>query len=240
MSLSTELFNKLLEESLQEENLIVKQNDTEMECCLITGEALLDKHITLSCNHKFNYNALTNEMIQWKSNNNNRYYCRKNKINFKTQTICPYCRTATDGLLPWMSVVNGIEPVKVTNVNWPKKYWILPKKCKYIFASGKRKGELCQSGCFDLFCTKHDQYNYKYDKLGNLKNKFVSKKKSVKKNVANISTQLCQHILMRGKRKGLECGKKSNAYKKNGLTEVYHYCNIHAKKYSNPEPLIKV
>ena len=229
---NADLFNNLLKESLAEDNVVIEESQDEF--CLITGEKLTDKYVTLSCNHKFNYDALTNEMIQWKSNYKNKYYCSKNKINFKTQTICPYCRTVTSGLIPWFHEVNGINYAKKTNINWPKKLWIMPNNCKYIFASGKKKGLKCDKGCFGLFCSGHEKHSHKYDNKGNLKN--ISKPSNVQ--IQNCFK--CSHILLRGKRKGQSCNKKAKCYKKNGTTQEYYYCSLHVKKYNDPEPLVKV
>jgi prepilin-type processing-associated H-X9-DG protein len=226
---SADLFNSLLKESMEIENVIIEDDN---DICLISGEKLKDKYITLNCNHKFNYDALFHEVKQWKSNSRNRFYSAKNRFHFNCIVCCPYCRQITKGLLPYYSELNGIAYEKTTNVNWPKCFGIYSNKCKYIFASGKKKGMCCDRGCNGLFCDGHEKHSHKYDSEGNLK--IITKKPKVQ--IQNNFK--CSHILLRGKRKGLSCGKKASCYKKNGAEQKYTYCSTHVKKYNHPEPLI--
>lgn len=53
MSTSSDLFNSLLQESLKEENFKMEEQNNSDNVCLITGEPLTDKYITLVCNHTF-------------------------------------------------------------------------------------------------------------------------------------------------------------------------------------------
>ena len=63
--------------------------------CLISGSVLDENHITLDCNHKFNYVPLYNDIIQQKLtyNSNN---LKKLKIN---EITCPYCRKISNHLI---------------------------------------------------------------------------------------------------------------------------------------------
>jgi len=226
---SINLFNTLLKESIELENVII---DDDNDVCLITGEKLNKNFVTLSCNHTFNYEPLFYEIKQWKSNRKNISYCMHNNIFIKRQIICPYCRQVTNGLLPYYSCLNGVNYPKKWCVNWPKRHWIFPNKCKYIFASGKKKGKKCNKGCLNLFCKGHEKHSHKYDKQGNLK--------IISKTLNNVNPLKCTHVLLRGKRKDESCAKKANIYKKNGDEQEYIYCSTHVKKYNHPEPLIKV
>ena len=256
--MSAELFNSLLKESLQEVNYKVSKsssidnNDEDMDddmdddmdedmdedidddennVCLITGESLNDKHITLSCNHSFNYVPLMREVTQWKNNYKNKSYCYYNKINFNTQTICPYCRTVTDGILPWFEKVNDVDVSKIRWVNWPKKHWYLKNKCLYQFASGKKKGECCGKGCFELFCSQHEKHKDKYDEHGVLKVKTADKKKTRNKKKSSQGKFSCMHILSRGKRKGMCCGKNAKARTQSETNFILYHCSSHYKYY---------
>ena len=40
--------------------------DNDNNKCLITNQQLLDKHVTLSCGHKFNYIPLYNDILNHK------------------------------------------------------------------------------------------------------------------------------------------------------------------------------
>ena len=52
-------FNNLLLETDDDDDEINNINGDNV--CLITGEKLTEPHITLSCNHKFNYEPLYND-----------------------------------------------------------------------------------------------------------------------------------------------------------------------------------
>ena len=223
MSTSSDLFNSLLQESLKEENFKMEEQNNSDNVCLITGEPLTDKYITLVCNHTFNYIPLMNERGQWIKNYKNNSYCYKNKINLNTQLVCPYCRTVTDGILPWFSEVNGVSIIKKRGVNWPKKNWYLNNTCCYQFVSGKRKGQTCDKKSYRLLCTQHEKHKDKYDENGKLLP--TPKKKS------SSPTFSCSHILIRGKRKGQCCGKTAKARKHSETGYIYYHCSSHYKKY---------
>lgn len=246
--MSAQLFNSLLKESLNETNVIVKtqsdnivnagnhndvnvdDNNNAIVCndnvntCLITGEPLTDNYITLACNHSFNYIPLMKERAQWRYNYKNKYYCYENKINMNVQTVCPYCRTVTEGILPWFNQVDGVDIEKVKWVNWPKSAWYLKNKCLYRFSSGKRKGECCGKGAFEMFCSQHEKFKDRYDENGNP----IVKKKKKKAEQSGFS---CMHVISRGKRKGLCCGKKAKARKQESTGFLLYHCSSHYKYY---------
>jgi len=100
VSFYDELYKSLDEPETQEETT---------ELCLITNSPLTENFVTLICNHKFNYDAIYNDI-----------YCHKKKYNsmercaVKQKDIrCPYCRTIQTGLLPY---VEGYD--KVHGVNY--------------------------------------------------------------------------------------------------------------------------
>jgi len=68
----------------------------ELNVCLITNKPLEEDCIALSCNHKFNYDALYNDIL-----NHKKKYNSMERLSVKvTQIRCPYCRTIQDSLLP--------------------------------------------------------------------------------------------------------------------------------------------
>lgn len=106
-------------EMLKNENNTICENNTlcennKLDSCLISQQPLTKTHITLPCNHKFNYMPLYNETCNQKKKN--VYIFRALKVN---QIKCPYCRTVFDELLPFFpSEINE----KNTGVNYPFKY----------------------------------------------------------------------------------------------------------------------
>ena len=203
---STQNFFDSLYNNLDEE-------DDDENICLISGETLLNDHITLPCNHKFNYLSIFNEIKKQKrsffpnSKFNNYYEMDKVK---KYQIKCPYCRRKFDGLLPPPSDPNHPQ---ILFVNFPFSKCILLDKCKYVYLSGKKKGLNCSKACNGDFCNFHRRVMNKRKKAV-LK---ISKKKAIVP---------CNHILKRGPRKGQLCGKKSLKYT---ITPTQQFCKAHEK-----------
>jgi hypothetical protein len=67
--------------------------------CLITNEPLNAFHIMLGCGHKFNYEPLYQEVLRQKGRLGMHNYYEKIGIN---QIKCPYCRTLSNQLLPYI------------------------------------------------------------------------------------------------------------------------------------------
>lgn len=66
------------------------------EVCLITNAPLKENYVTLGCNHKFNYDAIYNDIFCHKKKYNSMERCSL-KV---TEIRCPYCRTVHKHLLP--------------------------------------------------------------------------------------------------------------------------------------------
>ena len=88
-SLSSNTFNTFNTSNTYDENNI----------CLISKEKLHPNHITLSCNHKFNYIPIYKEVLYQKNKSNTQYEVTKLDSH---QIKCPYCRTITNKLLPFI------------------------------------------------------------------------------------------------------------------------------------------
>jgi len=85
-----------------------ESHEETTELCLITNAPLKENFVTLGCKHKFNYDAIYNDI-----------YCHKKKYNsmercaVKQKEIrCPYCRTIHKDLLPY---VEGYQKVHGVN-----------------------------------------------------------------------------------------------------------------------------
>jgi len=64
--------------------------------CLITNKPLEEGCVTLSCNHKFNYDAIYNDIY----NHKKKYNAMERNAVKSSQIRCPYCRTIQNKLLP--------------------------------------------------------------------------------------------------------------------------------------------
>lgn len=122
VSFYDELYKSLDEPETQEETA---------ELCLITNNPLKENYVTLDCNHKFNYDAIYNDI-----------YCHKKKYNsmercaVKQKEIrCPYCRTIHKELLPY---VDGYQ--KIHGVNF---YDETQDATNYIYHSEFKQGVCC-------------------------------------------------------------------------------------------------
>ncbi len=124
--------------------------DSYDNICLISNETLEEKYITLKCKHTFNYEHIFKEILNQKKNYNNYEITKLSNAQIK----CPYCRNVSDGILPWKKTFP-----KIQFVNWPPNLSFVKNKCKYIFASGKKKGEMCCkfTDYTSQFCKNHEK-----------------------------------------------------------------------------------
>jgi len=133
-----ELNKELLEESI---------NDN---ICLLTHVPLEQNPITLECNHKFNYIPLYNEVCNQKKDS----YLETTHL-LLNQIKCPYCRSITNKLLPY---VKHKDVTYKRGVNYPLKYGMKLYSCKWM-KYGKNKQELCNKAAYisdhGIFCSTH-------------------------------------------------------------------------------------
>jgi hypothetical protein len=191
--ISTKDFNMLLLNVLSNENTFDNR-------CLITNELLEEEFITLNCKHTFNYQAIYKEVIQQKTKINGLETTKLKLYEIK----CPYCRNITPNLLPPKKYFTSIY-----GVNTPLKYCMGLKSCKYIFLSGKRKGEMCGKKHINDYCSMHQNIIEK------------RKKQKEKKYILKLSKAISKQ-----EQKGKEPLKMS-------VKQLKKYCKDHGiKKYS--------
>jgi len=99
----------------EELNNCLNENETMSDnenVCLISNLPLDNTHITLPCDHKFNYYYIFNEIFNCKK----KYSTFSNYSALGANEIrCPYCRTIYDKLLPQALDINGVY--KCDNIN---------------------------------------------------------------------------------------------------------------------------
>ena len=88
---------------------------------------------------------------------------------------CPYCRTISDKLLPYIPL-SGIQ--KKYGVNSPKKKCMDAPKCLYKLKTGKNIGLVCGNDGIEsqegIFCKKHfDSFHLISDTKNNIKKKTI-------------------------------------------------------------------
>ena len=165
--------------------------DDEEDVCLLTDMKLDNNHITLPCNHKFNFYPLYKEVLSQKTTTSTSHL-NTDKLKYN-EIKCPYCRQKFDKLLPHVKINNRISFHQ--GVNGPEKLCMSFHTCSYVFKSGKNKNTKCSKSAFyndnGCYCNQHHN--------------MMSKK--VKNNTVSESL-MCKTILKSGKRKGEECGLK--------------------------------
>jgi len=178
--------------------------ETENECenednlCMITKDKLTDTHVTLNCNHKFNYLPLLKDMYTRMYLSHDVKCLRGVPINVN-KIECPYCRNITNHILPFIKEeydinIYGINSLRhedlIQEVNIP-----FYNICKCLV-------ENCKSYCYSEyvlpFCSRHLM-----DK------KLIREyKNNVKHKLLMQNNMLCNIILKSGIRKGKQCGQQ--------------------------------
>lgn len=139
--------NYILEDNFDfygELNDVTKDNDST-NICMVSHEPLTYNTITLACKHSFNYMPLFNELCL----HNNKQY-----IN------CPYCRSKSEKLIPYIPLPNV---TKIYGVNYPTKMCMSAPKCSFLIKTGLYKGLACEQNGVEyehgIFCDKHMKHN---------------------------------------------------------------------------------
>uniref|UniRef100_A0A6C0EWY0 Uncharacterized protein n=1 Tax=viral metagenome TaxID=1070528 RepID=A0A6C0EWY0_9ZZZZ len=173
-------------------------DSTEINYCLISKEKLHPNHITLTCNHKFNYIPIYKEVIYQKNKINTLYEITKLS---SYQIKCPYCRSITNNLLPYIPYPS-VKIIK--NVNSPEYDCMNATKCSQIIkqSDANKITTTCNKNALYyeeenvLFCPSH------YKKY---KEKCIIKEKSSSKDKPSTNTPRCSAILKSGKNVGKPC-----------------------------------
>lgn len=115
--------------------------------CLISKDKLHPNHITLKCNHKFNYIPIYKEVLYQKTKSNPIYEVTKLQ---SYQIKCPYCRTITNKLLPFIQY----PTVKLAkNIHSTGSDCLPTAKCSHII-----KKRHANNGNGDTKCDKNALY----------------------------------------------------------------------------------
>lgn len=206
------------------------QNDSQ-DTCLISNTPLRSDSVSLNCGHKFNYDAIFNDI----SNHKNKFNTlEKYSLTIK-EIRCPYCRTVQNKLLPphpSFPNIHGVnffdEIIYLTQFNKKPHKWI-QGKCgftnKHYFNSNTTQSEsveipLCNEinvtfiNTFNThFCNYHKNmcihhyilHKKKLDLIEKIKKKEEEKllKLKLKQNIP-----FCSTIITKGKNKNKQCSFK--------------------------------
>jgi hypothetical protein len=160
-------------------------DDEHENTCLITNDPLNAFHVTLVCGHKFNYEPLYQEVLRQKGRlGMHNYYERIGMHQIK----CPYCRTFTNQLLPYIGPHPTIK--RLNGVNSPASMCMPGVACSHNAGCG------CGATAFyehnsNPYCLRHA--------------KSASKLKSTKPKSKPKDEPQCAAEIQTGKNKGQQC-----------------------------------
>lgn len=138
-------YSELYSNDIDDDNDIKDDDDNTSKKCNISNEIANDTYIELECKHGYNYEYIYNEIYKQKYVTNIKESVKLSKYQIK----CPYCRNVQNSVLPGREGYQNIM-----YVNMPKKHRMKMNKCVYVFKGGKRKGQICNELCEQMFCNK--------------------------------------------------------------------------------------
>jgi hypothetical protein len=148
-----------LYKSLDDKSETTTESDNQL--CLITNTPLIENYVTLECKHKFNYDAIFNDILCHKT----KYNSMERNLIKQQELRCPYCRNIQKSLLPY---VEGYK--KVHGVNYYDETCETSKYNSYCYGSDYLVGK-CEyysiakdANNNDVQDISHNCYN-KYVKL---------------------------------------------------------------------------
>ena len=177
-------------------------NSGNQEVCLITDNPLDAFHIELACGHKFNHAPLYQEVLRQKGRFGMHNFYEKIGTH---QVKCPYCRSITNQLLPYIG--NNPHPVikRFVGINAPAIMCMPGTPCEANKCHANAFYECNQM----VYCYKHYQ--------------IAVKPKPVKAVKAANPANRCIAENKTGKNKGNQC--KIAATPGTMLCKVHSKCN---------------
>ena len=159
--------NYIIEDSdfdfFKELSNVSKDNENIVNQCFLSNEPLSYNSITLDCKHTFNYNPLYKEIYTAK-------YILNTQSRYSSFIKCPYCRTITNKLLPYIPLDDCKQ--KLVGVNRPIEFCQKIHDCSWKFINGKNKGKCCKKTAYEtndgVFCFTHHKLVSKRNKTKNI------------------------------------------------------------------------
>lgn len=188
---------------LQQSSEPMEQEQTNCnDACLITNEPLNAFHVKLACGHAFNYEPLYQEVLRQKGRMGMHNYFEKIGTY---QIKCPYCRSMTNQLLPYIG--NSPHPTikRLVGVNAPATMCMPGTPCGAVKCNANAFYECAEK----MYCYRHYQIAMK-----------------PKPNPASNATDVTRCIAenQSGKNKGNRC--KLNASHGSALCKTHAKCDV--------------
>ena len=215
------------------------ENKENSKLCLITGEKIIDPHVTMKCGHTFNYVPLYKDLINQKTK---FQILDTDKLGLQV-VRCPYCRSKQDSLLPFYDLP---EVKKIHGINWLDEESMKNTYCKGLceFVSPYLDGNylycvnnyVIKMSDGKSYCLYHQKIMTKKtlkekEKQEKAKQKEEAKKAWIEKKTKEKAEKkenivLCQTVLKSGTRKGEPCYEKATQE---------GFCLRHLKMKNNSE-----
>lgn len=180
----------------------LEQQQQYEHACLITNEPLNAFCIMLGCGHKFNYEPLYQEVIRQKGRLGMHNYYEKIGIH---QIKCPYCRTLSNQLLPYIGPHPTIK--RLNGVNAPASMCMPGVECSHH-----------EGSCAAVAFYEHDSKPYCLRHYKKAAAKVNPKK-------AKTHQQQCAAEIQTGKNKGNQCGLAA-VFAVPPLCKKHSKCNV--------------
>ena len=211
-------------------------NDTESdddtvvgeESCMITQTPLCIDHVTLVCGHKFNYDAIFNDVY----NHKKQFHELETSRLKDTQIRCPYCRNIQNSLLPCppgkkrvcgVNIVVDIYYDKSVHMRTPSMFWYNYKQyargycCHGVNDINGLATSSAEVTCSDMMVMYNDVDERVYCKAHlkqSLTGIFLSNVAAAKKEIAREKREVAAIVRQ----------EKALAKKKAGLVEKQDIC----------------
>ena len=188
------------------------EDNSNHHFCLITNEPLNAFHVKLACGHNFNYEPLYQEVLRQKGRMGIHNYFEKIGTY---QIKCPYCRSMTNQLLPYIGNSPHHVIKRLVGVNAPANMCMPGTPC------GVNK---CHANAFHecnekLYCYRHYQIAMK-PKPSNATDATAATD-ATDATAATDATIRCAAETQTGKNKGKQCRLKAS--------QGSMLCKMHAK-----------
>lgn len=195
-------------------------NDTHTHAddnsCLITYQPLNAFHVQLKCGHKFNYEPLYQEVIRQKGRLGTHSFHQHIASH---EMKCPYCRSMTNRLLPYIGTSPHPVIKRITGVNAPAHMCMPGVPCS---------ANKCHANAFyeyneKVYCFRHHQIAIKPKATKVTKTKATKATKTT--NATNNNNAHPKTRCVAENQSGINKGKQCRLNAVPGST----MCNIHAK-----------
>ncbi|MFY7728232.1 MAG: hypothetical protein ACOVRN_01810 [Flavobacterium sp.] len=207
--------------------------DTPQSTCLITGDTLTDKYVTLNCGHTFNYIPLYYDVLAHKLKYN-KFESKAGKL-CAWQFQCPYCRKKQSELLPYYPELNTGRVLGVNYYHANVKYnqyknnvmipgymcdYVFPAKTKPVGTDNPPPSEpqhclQCYASQIRIYqnddeepVTYGDKQHYCAFHKKVMIRRYVKEEAAKKRALEKEQEARCEYVLKMGPRKGHACGCK--------------------------------